>query len=120
MHYDDNPGPGAQERTPELEYLTPMIEPCRFDPARYRQDLDGFDLTEDEAREVLAALWSIMASFVDIGFGVDSVQIVLDLAAQGGVDDEGVDDEEGALSEDRDRPEAFNRAASGPREDDQS
>lgn len=42
-----------------------------FDPARYRAELDGFELTEAQRQELLLTLWSIMRSFVELGFTVD-------------------------------------------------
>lgn len=40
----------------------------------YREYLDEFELTEEQKLELLQTLWWIMVSFVDIGFGIDSVQ----------------------------------------------
>ena len=44
-----------------------------FDADEYRPYLDGFDLTEEQANELLATLWDIMKAFVELGFGVDSI-----------------------------------------------
>lgn len=46
------------------------------DPEKYREYLDGFDLSEEEQNELLKTLWTIMAGFVDLGFGVDSIQFL--------------------------------------------
>ena len=43
----------------------------QFDPARYRAELDKFDLTEDEKNALLSTLWDIMCRFVELGFSVD-------------------------------------------------
>lgn len=43
----------------------------QFDPARYRAELDAFDLTDAQKNEMLATLWSIMCGFVELGFSVD-------------------------------------------------
>ncbi len=43
----------------------------RFDPEEYIAHLEGMDLTDEEAREVLSALWDIMVQFVDLGFKVE-------------------------------------------------
>lgn len=40
------------------------------DVAAYRQELAGLALTEDQANELLATLWSIMTGFVELGFDV--------------------------------------------------
>lgn len=41
------------------------------DPARYRAEVDAFDITEEQKQELLAILWSIMRSFVELGFDFD-------------------------------------------------
>ena len=43
----------------------------RFNPEDYMQHLEGMDLTDGEARDVLSALWDIMVQFVDLGFQVE-------------------------------------------------
>ena len=48
-----------------------------LNPDDYRQDLASFDLTEDQKKELLEALWQIMATLVNIGWGVDTVQSLL-------------------------------------------
>lgn len=54
----------------------PENEFSKCDIDRYRQDLEGFDLTAEEETELLMNLWRIMAAFVDMGFGLDSVQLI--------------------------------------------
>jgi hypothetical protein len=49
--------------------------PC--DPDKYRVYLEDTELTEDQQSEYLKILWSIMATFVELGFGLDSVQQVI-------------------------------------------
>ena len=46
------------------------------DPDKYREHLDELELSEQEQDELLKTLWSIMAGFVDMGFGVDSIQFL--------------------------------------------
>ncbi len=41
-----------------------------LDPSRYMAELEEFDLSEAEKLELLQALWSIMYSFVRLGFDV--------------------------------------------------
>lgn len=41
---------------------------------RYRHHLAGRGLNTDEENALLQALWSIMRSFVELGWGVDSVR----------------------------------------------
>ena len=45
-----------------------------FDPDLYRHHLEGMDISEEEAQQLMAALWHIMQTFADIGWGVDAVQ----------------------------------------------
>lgn len=68
------------EPTTSIEYRTPEAtapsSPAPvFDPARYRPMLS--DLTEEkdeDAEALLHTLWNIMRTFVELGWGVDSVQ----------------------------------------------
>lgn len=43
----------------------------------YEPYLEEFEMSEAQKLELLAALYAIMKSFVEIGFGLDSVQRVL-------------------------------------------
>ncbi|WAP67688.1 hypothetical protein [Jiella pelagia] len=49
----------------------PTRRPLELDADAYMSELDGFDMTEAQKRELLQTLWSIMRSFVDLGFEVD-------------------------------------------------
>lgn len=40
----------------------------------YREYLDEYNITEEQKVELLETLWWIVVNFVDIGFGIDSVQ----------------------------------------------
>ena len=51
-----------------------QLDHPEFDPQAYRHHLDSMDISEEDAHQLLAALWHIMQTFVDIGWGVDSVQ----------------------------------------------
>lgn len=46
------------------------------DVEKYQAYLDGADMTEEQKEEFLHALWSIIVSFVDLGFGVHPMQSV--------------------------------------------
>lgn len=50
----------------------------QLDPARYRAEVDLFDISEEQKRELLATLWSIMRSFVELGFTVDVCAALMD------------------------------------------
>jgi|GEM_PF-3614173 len=66
---------------PAADFSAAMTErstaPLELDPKDYTEHLSAFDLTEDQERELLQTLWHIMSIFVDIGWGVDTVQIIL-------------------------------------------
>src|SRR5688572_12119081 len=49
---------------------------------RYLEQLDELELPEEQKTEILNALWHIMATFVELGFGVDSVQNILPAVAE--------------------------------------
>lgn len=54
----------------------PAMEPLKCDIEKYREHIESFDLSREEEAELLKNLWLIMAAFVDIGFGVDSIQLL--------------------------------------------
>lgn len=63
----------------ELHTLDPPSELSDlppFDADKYREELNGTDITEEQATEFLRALDFILRSFVDLGWGVDSVQSI--------------------------------------------
>lgn len=43
---------------------------------RYRPMVADMDITDEQADELLQIIWSIMCSFVELGFGSDSVQMI--------------------------------------------
>ncbi|MBO9461160.1 hypothetical protein [Labrenzia sp. R5_0] len=47
----------------------PVLAP-ELDPSRYMSELEDFDLSEAEKIELLEVLWSVMYSFVRLGFDV--------------------------------------------------
>lgn len=47
-----------------------------LDVAKYQAYLDDPNLSEEQKEEFLQAIWSIMVSFVDLGFGVHPLQEV--------------------------------------------
>lgn len=46
-----------------------------FDPDIYRSKIAELEWTQAQENEMLAILWSLMKSFVELGWGVDSIQI---------------------------------------------
>ncbi len=55
------------------DYLPSLV----FDPEQYVDDFDELDLSNKQHIEFLQSLWHIMSTFVDIGWGVESVQLFL-------------------------------------------
>ena len=70
--------PSTQNKDPACSAYADQDErgmkPLTLDPDEYREYLEGFDLDEARKNELLAVLWNIMRTFVEIGFGLDSVQ----------------------------------------------
>lgn len=62
-----HPGTGPSAARPKLD----------FNADKYREHLDGIELTEAQQNEMLQVLWNIMSAMVDMGWGVDSVQMFL-------------------------------------------
>jgi hypothetical protein len=63
---------------PDTEAVAPvegtsLPETLGADIERYRNYLDGLDLSETQTAELLETLRSILSAFVDQAFGVDSV-----------------------------------------------
>ena len=80
-HYDGN------NNTSEiLEAFSASARPTlSIDVARYQEYLDGSDLTPEQKEEFLKAVWSIVVTFVELGYGVHPLQEAC------GKDDEGHD-----------------------------
>jgi len=51
-------------------------------PEEYHEYIKEFDLSEQEEIKLLQTLWSIMNTFVDLGFGVDSIQFLNKVTAR--------------------------------------
>lgn len=61
-HFDDAANKAAEQRS------------VHIDVEKYQHMLDGSGMNEAQKREVLEALWSMIVTFVDLGFGVHPVQ----------------------------------------------
>ena len=48
-----------------------------LNPDRYREHLSAFELTIEQQNDMMQVLWNMMNTFVDIGWGVDTVQMFL-------------------------------------------
>mgnify|MGYP000023516566 CR=1 FL=1 len=51
--------------------------PLKLDTDAHRHHFSEFNLTIEQQNELLQALWYIMSTLVDIGWGVDTVQMLL-------------------------------------------
>ncbi len=58
--------------------FNPETAPARLsiDWDAYLPFLENEDISEEQKRELIEALWSIMVSFVDLGFGIHPIQQV--------------------------------------------
>lgn len=52
-----------------------IFTPPKFDANEYRDGLSEFNLTQEQETELLQTLWNIMSMMVDLGWGLDSVQL---------------------------------------------
>ncbi|MCB2051216.1 MAG: hypothetical protein KDE63_07275 [Novosphingobium sp.] len=57
------------------------LPPLRFELEQYRRFIEDEGLPEEQAQELLGAIWLIIARFVDIGFRLDPVQMIEDAKA---------------------------------------
>lgn len=78
-----------QERsvvTNDEQASSPFLD---FNAEKYLGHIDEFDMTEEQKRELLGTLWSIMCSFVQLGFDLKNCGQILESfaeAAQGDSD----------------------------------
>ena len=68
--------PIIEEETGPPKVLGPGAAP-KLDYEEYREQLAKFKLTKEQENELLSTLWDMMRTMVDIGFGLDSVQMVI-------------------------------------------
>lgn len=65
-----------------LEVMTSMPPALELDHEKYMAELSGFDLTENQKRELLETLWKIMSAFVDLGLSVNICEQVFESAME--------------------------------------
>ena len=58
----------------EYQHTKPTYPTLSIDWDLYEEYLEESDMSDDEKRELIETLWNIVVSFVDLGFGIDSVQ----------------------------------------------
>ncbi len=98
------PDPPSSDTEPQA------LQPPVLDPDKYRHHLAEFEMSVEEQNEFLAVLWRILCTCVDIGVGLDSVQLLFrgKTPAQG--DLSGADSENSVQMEEHQKH--FNRIAS--------
>jgi hypothetical protein len=82
-HVSSRRGSGLADEAPAVsDFGSPASRVAgRLDIERYRALIEPHDLTAEQADELLVTLWSIMRTFVELGWGVESVQKVLPFMA---------------------------------------
>ena len=60
----------------ETESIEDQVPPLEFDWQEFTDFFEGSDLSEAEQQEFLETLWSIIVHFVDLGFGLNPIQIL--------------------------------------------
>lgn len=66
---------GAENTLKAMESFSASARPnFNVDVARYQEYLDGADLTPEQKEEFLTAVWSIVVTFVGLGYGVHPLQ----------------------------------------------
>ena len=54
-----------------------QLEPLACRPEDYYEDIAHLQLTQEQADEMLLTLWQMMSTMVNIGWGVDTLQMIL-------------------------------------------
>lgn len=63
---------------PQLQEHEQGFAPLTLDVELYQSYIDDPSMSEADKRELIETLWSIMLSFVDLGFGIHPLQQALD------------------------------------------
>lgn len=74
MEQDHQARPGGDHTTSTGGHALASV-PLTFEAERYRSHVAALGLSEDRENEMLAAVWQIMRSFVDLAFGDDAAQL---------------------------------------------
>ena len=61
---------------PNSDMENQALPPLVLDPDKYRHHLADYDISVEEQKEFLAVIWRIVCTCVDIGVGLDSVQLL--------------------------------------------
>ena len=60
-----------------LEDRSHVSDYAVLDVDEYREELAGLNLSPAQEKELLSTIWEIMKSFVALGFGTDSLSLIL-------------------------------------------
>lgn len=99
MHMNTTDGFVSQAERPAKETLKTSTAPL-LDPTDYAEDMEAFDMTDEQKQEFLEILWSIMRSFAEMGFTVDLCgQLFSGFNEAARLDSDGVESEDSTKSE---------------------
>lgn len=101
----------------------PILPAGGPDLSHYADDVAAFELTDEQAQELLLALWRIMSSFVDRAWGDDPVQHVHETQVRDEIRRAGVVDSRSATPQHSDKTDlssAFASPAAGSEGKEQS
>ncbi len=62
----------------EIIETSERLPALQIDVQQFQSYLDDLDITEESKIELLETLWSIVVTFVDMGFGIHPVQQVME------------------------------------------
>ncbi len=92
MYDIDNNNDGAARSSPDTENQDDQAFPTlALDPEKYRHGLGRIEITDEQAEELLQVLWNIMHAMVNMGWGLDTIQMFLPLGAENTGQDSGKD-----------------------------
>jgi hypothetical protein len=70
---------------PELDEPAAAAFPAlQFDPDEFMHFIKDENLSEEQARALLEAIWNIVIAFVDLGFGLGPFRLAVDGSVSGG------------------------------------
>lgn len=86
MNGDEKTLEGAGQTRLSAAELSPPRSVITVDYEKYEHFLETADLSEDQKRQFIDALWQIIVGFVDLGFGVHPAQQAENACGQLGKD----------------------------------
>lgn len=73
----------------EIIYRSSEIKnhPLIFEPSIFENELNNFDITEEDRIELLNLLWDMMVACADMGWGIEPTQVICTRLIQSAFDD---------------------------------